>query len=449
MGQFKLKRGYDIPLAGKAERRLESAHRPLRVAVLPIDFRGLRPALKIEEGSQVQRGSVLFVDKRRPEIKFLSPKAGTVSKIVRGERRIIQRIIVDVGPEDSAVEMPRYAEGELKTLTREQATSALLDAGLWPALRQRPYTRIAQPGGSPKAIFISAVDSAPLQAETDFILESRQQDFQLGVNVLSKLCDGPIHLSVSSKTSEWFTGIEGVDMHSFHGRHPSGNISVQVHHVDRMKSGELIWYISPRHVAQIGKILTQGSYAAEKIVALTGPSLSDNYYVKSIEGADISCFIPQGLSDVTHRFISGNVLTGRKTDAAGFLSYYDEMVTVVPEVQEKRFFGWVQPGFKAASWWPAFVSWFLPRKPRVINTDLNGEDRAFVATGNYERVLPMDILPSHLCKAILVEDVELMEQLGIYEVAPEDFSLCTYICPSKIEFESIIESGTILMEKEG
>lgn len=449
MGQFKLNKGYDIPLVGAAEKRVERASRALRVAVQPIDFRNLRPALKVKPGDRVKRGTVLFVDKRRPQIQFLSPAAGTVIDIVRGERRAIQRIIVETDETDSAESLARFSSGDLKSLDRTKVVEALCTSGLWPAIRKRPYTEIADPGKTPKAIFISAVDSAPLEAATPILLQERQADFKAGLEVLKRLTDGKVHLSTSPQTSAWFKDITEAEKHVFEGPHPAGNISVQAFHIDRVRSGEEIWYISPRHVAQFGRVLLTGEYSAEKIVAITGSGLNQRHYVQTVEGVQVQSLTTETIADDQNRVISGNVLTGRKTDREGYVGYYDDMITVIPEVAGKRFFSWVMPGFDAPSFWRTFFSRWLPRRERVMNTDLNGEPRAFVATGEYEKVMPMDILPMHLAKAILIEDIELMEQLGIYEVAPEDFALCSYICPSKTEFGDIIERGMIMMEKEG
>ncbi|NQV15276.1 Na(+)-translocating NADH-quinone reductase subunit A [bacterium] len=448
MGVFKLKKGYDIPLQGSADRRVEKALKASAVAVQPIDFRGLRPGMRVEEGDSVKRGSILFVDKQRPEILFRAPAAGTVRRIVRGERRAIQRVIIDVS-EDKAEEFPSFNRGQIADMSVEDARTLLLNSGLWPTLRQRPFCKIADPDKSPKSIFISAVDSAPLQAETDMLLEGRENDFQLGLDLISKFSSGPTHLSVSAKTEAFFSKFEGVELHQFSGPHPAGNIGVQIHHIDRILAGDIVWYISPRHVAQIGNFLARGVYPNSKTYALTGSEIIKPYYVKGLEGALISDLVDINIARNKQRLISGNILTGRQTAGDGYVGFYDDMITLIPELSGRRFLGWLQPGFNANSFWRLFFSKLTPGKKLAPTTDINGEERAFVSTGEYEKVVPMDVLPVHLCKAILVEDIELMEQLGIYETSPEDLALCTYICPSKIEFGDIIEQGIIAMEKEG
>jgi len=448
MGVFKLKKGHDIALQGAAERRVEKASKATATAVQPIDFRGLRPAMKVEPGDSVKRGTILFTDKRKPEVVFRSPAAGTVREIVRGDRRAIQRVIIDVGG-DEAEKFDSLSKTQVAALSTAEAKKVLLNSGLWPVLRQRPFSKIADPEKTPKSIFISAVDSAPLQAETDLLLGDRGQDFQLGIELLSKLTAGKIHLSSTAKTAAVFKDITGVEQHTFSGPHPAGNVGVQVHHIDRLLAGELIWYLSPRHVAQIGSFLAKGSYVSNNLYALTGSELISRRYVDAIEGAAIKDLVNSPIDNARQRVISGNVLTGRKCGSNGFVGFYDDMITVVPEVTGRRMFGWLSLGLNANSFWPMFLSRLTPGKKVAPTTDMNGEERAFVSTGEYEKLVPMDVLPVHLCKAILVDDIELMEQLGIYEVAPEDLALCSYICPSKIEFGDIIEKGIISMEKEG
>ena len=281
------------------------------------------------------------------------------------------------------------------------------------------------------------------------LLAGQEQNFQMGINLLSKLTEGQIHLSVSPSTEAFFTKIEGVEKHQFTGPHPAGNVGVQIHHIDRLLAGDKVWYMSPRHVAQLGSFLTKGEYPGTKTYALTGSEVLERFYATGTEGASISDLVSIPLDDSKQRIISGNVLTGAKSSSQGFVGFYDDMITIVPELSGRRFFGWLRLGLAANSFWPMFFSKLTPGKKQAPTTDMNGEERAFVSTGKYEKVVPMDILPVHLCKAILVEDIELMEQLGIYEVAPEDLALCSYICPSKIEFGDIIEKGILTMEKEG
>lgn len=449
MAHFKVKRGYNIPLAGAPERVLVKGTRPKQAAVQPADFRNFRPQVEVGPGAAVKVGSVLFVDKKHPEIRFLSPVAGTVNEVVRGERRRIMRVVVDAASGDDYEEFPKYSDDEIKRLNREKVQSALLQGGLWPAIRQRPYSNIAALEATPKAIFISGMETAPLAADPNFYMQGLKADFQSGIYALQHLTEGKIHLSVAPDQQDSFDGVDGVERHTFAGPHPAGNVSVQVYHIDRLRAGEIIWYISPFDVARIGQLLKNGRYPNETIVAVAGPELEKRQYVKTISGASMASILPEKLDDDEQRVLSGTVLAGTNASLEGFIGFYDHTVTVIPEVQKRRLLGWLSPGFSLASYGGTFFSSLFRNKKFVQNTDINGDERAFVSTGNYEKVMPMDILPVHLAKAVLVEDIELMEKLGILEVAPEDFALCTYICPSKIEFGEIIEHGLTLIEKEG
>lgn len=449
MGQFKVKQGYNIPLAGTPERELVVVPQPKQVAVQATDFRNLRPQMKVEPGDQVKIGSVLFTDKKQPDVRFLAPAAGKVNDVVRGDRRRILRVVIDVNSSSESVEFPKYTDAQIKTLERAQVIDALVQGGMWPALRQRPFANIAILDKTPKAIFISGLDTAPLAADPNFYMKELKADFQTGVLALQRLTDGKVHLTTAPDNNDSFTGITGVEQHTITGPHPAGNISVQVYFIDRLRAGEVIWYITPYDTARIGQLLKNGHYPNETIVALTGAPVEKRHYIKTLAGASMVSLLPKNLNDNEHRILSGTVLSGSHASLEGFIGFYDNTVTVIPEVLKKRVLGWMDPGVNLPSYGGTFLSSLFKNKKFVQNTDMNGDERAFVSTGNYEKVMPMDILPVNLAKAVLIEDVELMEQLGIMEVAPEDFALCTYICPSKIEFGEIIEHGLTLIEKEG
>ncbi len=449
MGQFKVKRGYDIPLAGAPERLLVNGSRPKLAAVQPADFRNLRPQMQVAPGTQVKVGTVLFTDKKQPAIKFLAPVSGTVKDIVRGERRRILRAEIQVALADEFEEFTKFTDAQIKELDRVVMRDAILLGGLWPAIRQRPFSNIADPDATPKAIFISGLNTAPLAADPNFLLQDLKADFQTGIHALQRLTNGKIHLTTAPDHQDCFEGVVGVERHTISGPHPAGNVSIQIYYIDRLRSGEIVWYIDPYEVARIGQLLKTGRYPHETIMAVSGSAIDERKYVKTFTGAALASFLPENLDDIQNRVISGDVLSGTVTNYEGYIGYYDHTITVIPEVQGKRRLGWLSPGLKLPSFSGTFLSSFFKGRKFEQNTDLNGEERAFVSTGNYEKVMPMDILPVHLAKAILVEDVELMEKLGLLEVAPEDFALCTYICPSKIEFGEIIEHGLTLIEKEG
>jgi Na+-transporting NADH:ubiquinone oxidoreductase subunit A len=337
------------------------------------------------------------------------------------------------------------------TLSREEVTAKMLNSGLWPVLRQRPYHIVARPGVTPKAIFISGFDTAPLAPDLDFIMSNTHgSHLQTGINALSRLTDGMIHLSLESEGTRvaGIKNLTGVEFHYFKGPHPAGNVGVQIHHIDPVSKGEVVWTIDIQDVVALGRLFNTGFHDRERIIALAGPGVLHPKYYRIRPGASVSGILRSNITEGHHRVISGNVLTGKMIAPDGSFGFYDNMVTVLPEGDHSDFLGWASPGFTKFSYWRTFMSKLLPRKEYVLDTNLHGGNRAFVVTGHYENVLPMDIYPVHLIKAILAEDIDLMENLGIYEVAEEDFALCEYIDPSKTDIQEIIRRGINLMIKE-
>jgi len=444
---IRIKRGLDIKLKGKAEKIYRRTERPFFVALKPEDFVGLTPKLTVKPGDEVKTGSVLFYDKDHPEIKFTSPVTGIVSEIHRGERRRILEVIVKTADED---EFLTFNIKDPEYLSREEVITVLLESGMWPALRQRPYSIVARPSDIPKAIFISGFDSAPLAPDIDFIIKDNETEFRKGIDVLSTLTKGQIHLSVEAgyPICKSFANAGNVNIHKFSGPHPAGNIGVQIHHIDPLNKAEVIWYISPYDVVRTGRLFINGRLDNTLVLALTGSGVIRPAYVKTIVGACINSVVNGNVNNGDNRIISGNVLTGTRVETNGFIGFYDHQITVIPEGKHHEFVGWASPGFKKFSFYRAFWSWLRPDAEYDIDTNLKGGERAFVLTGLYEKVIPLDIYPMHLLKAIMVEDIDNMEKLGIYEVDPEDFSLAEFICPSKMELQDIIRKGLDLIRKE-
>ncbi|HJX71067.1 MAG TPA: Na(+)-translocating NADH-quinone reductase subunit A [Bacteroidales bacterium] len=445
---IKIKRGLDIKLRGKAEKILIK-HSPAGFyAVKPPDFCGLMPKIDVSVGQEVNAGTLLFHDKSRPEIHFTSPVSGVVKSVNRGERRRILEVVIE--RTGNNIRYESFNKGNPLDMTREEVTANLLISGLWPAIRQRPYDIIANPADKPKAIFISAFDSAPLAPDYDFIIRESDTEFQTGINALTKLTKGRIHLNINADypASQVFTSAKNVQLNRFTGPHPAGNVGIQIHHIDPINKGDIIWYLYPQDIISIGRLFLNGIYDASKIIALTGSEVLKPRYFKLISGSSISNIINDNVTEGCPRYISGNVLTGTKIQPDGFIGYYDSQVTVIPEGFHHEFLGWAMPGFKKYSATRTFWSWLAPGKDYRIDTNLNGGRRSFIITGQYEKVLPMDIYPMLLLKAILVEDIDLMENLGIYEVSPEDFALCEFVCVSKTEIQKIIRNGLDLMIKE-
>ena len=455
---IKLRKGLDIPIEGMSNAKIAKSIVSDTVALKPTDFKGLIPRLVVKEGDTVLAGDTLFIDKKRPEIRFSSPVSGVVSEIVRGEKRKLLEVRVKA---DSEINYHKFDLPKVETITKEQVINALLESGLWAGIKQRPYGIIPSPEVMPKAIFISGFNTAPLGADYDYTLREEVTNIQTAINALGKIVPGKIHLSLNAQTyaSTPFHKLQGVVFHKFMGPHPAGNVGTQIHHISPINKGEVVWTIDMNHLAIIGKLFSKGICDYSKTIAICGPRAASPCYVRGIVGmsmthinefvskdADAKQSYQKGCSV---RFISGDVLTGKNVGAEGFLGFYDSQVTLLTEGDYYEGLGWakiLRP--KKFSFSKTYFSWLCPKKQYNMDTNLNGGERAFVVNGNYEKVLPMDIYPVYLLKAILAGDIDKMEQLGIYEVIEEDFALCEYICPSKIEIQSIISDGIDLMLKE-
>lgn len=440
---IKIKRGLDIKLQGKAEKTIIKIGSSDFYAIKPTDFIGLIPKLNVKAGDPVKVGTPLFFDKNRPEIKFVSPVSGKVTDVSRGEKRKILSVIVESdGKNDSVL----FTPADPSELTPQRVTELLLESGNWPFIRQRPYNVIADPAQKPKSVFISGFDSAPLAADIDFVMKDSLKEFQTGVNALKKLTDGKVHLSLLKDSV--LSGTRNVDIHYFSGPHPAGNVGIQIHHIDPINKADVVWVVSPQNVASIGKLFLEGVFDNNLIIALTGSELLKTAYTKVIRGTSVASLIKENVKSGELRYISGNVLSGTQVMKDGFLGFYDNQFCVIPEGKYFDFLGWALPGLDKFSTSRSFFSWLSPSKQYALDTNLKGGERAYVMTGQYEQVLPMDIYPVQLIKAILAENIDKMEQLGIYEVVEEDLALCEFVCTSKVEVQHILRKGLDLIKKE-
>jgi Na+-transporting NADH:ubiquinone oxidoreductase subunit A len=446
---IKIKNGLNIQLSGEANKLLIDLPLPEVFAIKPIDFPDIIPKLLVKEGDEVLAGSNLFFDKNNESIKFSSPVSGEIIEVLRGEKRKILEIKILA---DKGIKYLEFNKANLEELNREDILQTLLNSGLWPLIRQRPFGIIANPTEIPKSIFISVFDTNPLAPDLNFIMQGEnQKTFQTGLNALIKLTNGKTHLNIdgSKEVATIFKNSIGVILNKFSGPHPAGNIGVQIHHIDPVNKGEVVWYVNPQDVLIIGKLFSEGKYDASRIIALTGSQVSSPKYYKTIIGSSVRNILNDGgLKAGKNRIISGNVLSGSQIQEDGFLGYYDTQITVIPEGKEFEFMGWLAPGLEKFSMSRTFFSWLNSKKKYNLNTNLHGEERPFVVTGQYEKVFPMDIYPVQLLKSILIEDIEMMEQLGIYEVVEEDFALCEFVCTSKIKSQEIIKRGIEMMQKE-
>ena len=444
---IRIRKGLDIKLVGAAESTISDATRSNIYAIRPDDFHGIIPKVIAKEGTEVKAGQPLFHSKANDKLLFPSPVSGEVVEIVRGAKRKILYFKILADKQQNFAE---YNTQNVASLDAKQIKEHLLASGCWPFIKQRPYDIIANPDESPKSIFISGYATAPLAANLDFILKGKEKELQAAVTALGKLTEGKVHVSLGKKSDSPLSSLQDVQIHQVSGPHPAGNVGVQINKVDPINKGETVWVVQPQDLVIIGELLLTGKFNAERVVAVAGSSIKRPQYYKAKIGAEVSTMIyDAGVNDGNIRVISGDVLTGVNVKPDGYLGFYNNLITVIPEGNDYEFFGWNKPVFNKISVTRALTfSWLMPKKKYELDTNTNGEHRAFVVTGLYEDVLPMDIYPLQLLKACVVNDLDAMEQLGMYEVAPEDFALTEFVCVSKQPHQQIIREGLDLMIKE-
>ena len=444
-----VKKGLDINVKGASEKVIAESNFSKLFAIKPTDFPNLVPKMLVKEGDSVKCGSPIFCDKYNDQINFSSPASGEVQEIIRGEKRRI--LAVTIHSDDKFSQLNSKPKDYSK-LNREDLKTDLLKMGLWPLLRMRPIDIIASPSDSPKSIFISGFDSNPLSPDYDFIMHNKSAEFNAGLELLNMLTDGSVHLQTRQNADNVFLNADNVQNNIVKGPHPAGNVGTQIHEIDPINKGEVVWYINPQDVLILGRYSLTGVYDASKIISLGGEGSSVKKYFKTISGSSISSILSQTSISENCRILSGNPLTGEKVDMDGFIGFYHNQISVIPEGNKHKFFlteGWLSLGFNKFSASKSYPTWLLPKsKSFKFDTNLNGEERSFVVSGQYEKVFPFDIFPVQLIKSILTNDIEKMENLGIYEVAPEDFALCEFVCTSKINVQSIVREGLDLVYKE-
>ena len=444
-----IKKGLDIKLKGSAEKVIGNAPHSDVYAVKPSDFLGLTPKLAVKQGVEVLAGDALFYDKKNPEVVIPSPVSGEVVEIKRGAKRKILEVKVLA---DKELNYRDFGAADPKGLSGEQVVEKLVKSGLWSLIRQRPFSIIADHTARPKSIHISGFNTHPLAPDYDFILEGKQALFQKGIDAITKLSD-QVYLNLNGKTgfSKPFENIEGVQINYFKGPHPAGNVGTQISKIDPINKGDVIWYLAPQDVLTIARLFESGKYDASKIIALTGSEVNGPQYYEVLSGVKISAVVQDKVSNDNVRYISGNPLTGTKIEDNGFLGFYDDQITIIPEGDHLDFFltdGWFGLGLKKFSMSKSYLNWLMPKKEYALNTNTNGELRAFVVTGEMEKVFPYDIYPMNLIKAVIINDIDAMEKLGIYEVDAEDFALCEFINTSKIDIQQIVRDGMENMREE-
>ncbi|KGL59543.1 MULTISPECIES: Na(+)-translocating NADH-quinone reductase subunit A [unclassified Polaribacter] len=443
---IRIKKGLDIKLIGGAEKTTKAISLSSVYAVKPENFHGITPKLVAKEGTKVKAGDTLFYSKSDERILFPSPVSGKVVEVIRGARRKVLTVKIAA---DAKQAYKNFETRDAENMSAEEVKNYLFDAGCWPFIKQRPYDIVANPNQAPKAIFVSAYASAPLAADLDFTLAGKTAELQAAITAVSKLTEGKVHISIGANGNSPLSELNGVEIHKVSGPHPSGNVGTQIAKIDPINKGEVVWVIAPQDLVIIGELLLTGKFNATRTVALTGSKFSKPQYVTAIAGANIADLVADNLENDNTRIISGNVLSGVQVKEDGFIGYYDNQITAIPEGDDYEFFGWNKPIFNKISTSRALTfSWLTPNKKYDLNTNTNGEHRAFVVTGSYENVFPLDIYPMQLLKAFMYKDLDEMEALGGYEIAPEDFALTEFICVSKQPHQQIIREGLDLMREE-
>jgi Na+-transporting NADH:ubiquinone oxidoreductase subunit A len=443
---IRIKKGLDIKLVGEAEKTTTNISIGSVYAIKPEDFHGITPKLIAKEGAEVKAGQALFYSKSDERILFPSPVSGKVVEVVRGARRKVLAMKIAA---DAKQVHEDFGSKDAAKMSGEEVKNHLFASGCWPFIKQRPYDVVANPNQAPKAIFVSAYASAPLAADLDYTLAGKEAELQAAVTAISKLTDGKVHVSVGATSNSPLSTLKNIELHKVSGPHPSGNVSTQIANIDPINKGEVVWVVTPQDLVVIGELFLTGKFNLERTIALTGSQFDKPKYVTAIAGALISEVTTGNLNGDNKRIISGNVLSGKQVRDEDSLGYYDNQISAIPEGNDYELFGWTAPVFNKISTSRALTfSWLKPKKKYDLNTNTNGEHRAFVVTGSYEDVFPLDIYPMQLLKACMYKDLDEMEALGAYEIAPEDFALTEFICVSKQPHQKIIREGLDLMREE-
>ena len=450
MAHINIRKGHNIRISGSPENEYFSRPKSKTVSIQPNNFRYVKPKLLVKVGDKVDIGSPIFFDKVQPDIKWASPGGGEIKEIILGDRRSVENIIIELQEEEKSVLHTPVKYQEISSLGKAKVTDQIMEANLWPMIRQRPFNKIADPNDTPMAIFVSGFNSAPLTVNLDFALRYKQSVFQAGLNVLNQLSNGNVHLTFEVDTNcETLTAARNVNLHTVNGPHPSGNVGIQIHHINPWKPNEVIWVVNAQHVLTIGDLFLKGIYDPSIVATVAGPGVKNPAHIQTRTGASIETFLLDNLNSDDNRIISGDVLTGQETNLNGFLGYYDTTISVVPNSNEREFLGLLKPGNEQSRY--SVTNAFISQNKSNFNftTQQSGSLRPMVPINAWENMLPMDIYPNALYRSILAEDFEEMEGLGLLECDEEDFALCSFVCPSKIDVGSVIRHGLNLMKDDG
>jgi Na+-transporting NADH:ubiquinone oxidoreductase subunit A len=445
---MKITRGLNIPISGAPEQKVHKPRNEVKtVAIIGRDFKGLKPTMRITEGDRVRIGEVLFEDKKNPGVKYTSPGAGVVRAINRGARRALQSVVIDIDDEEAAIEYTAYGEEALDGLTREQVRTQLIDSGAWTALRTRPYSKVPRVDAIPHSLFITAIDTRPLAPDPAVVIAEEPESFTNGIRVLRHLSGGKVFVTTAAGADIPEVSYDNVEYHEFSGPHPAGLAGTHIHFLDPVHVNKTVWYIGYQDVMAIGRLFVTGNHPMDRVVSLAGPMIKEPRLIRTRQGVCTDCLIQDELKPGQARVISGSVLSGfRSAGWSAYLGRFNTQVSVLPESSERLFLHWLNPWLKQFSLLNVFARKF---SDYAMTTSQNGSRRAMVPLGNYEQVMPLDILPTQLLRALLVRDTDAAQQLGALELDEEDLSLCTFVCHSKYEYGPALRACLEQIEREG
>lgn len=446
---IKIKKGLDLPIAGRPEQTVYDGPAITEVALLGEEYVGMRPSMKVREGDTVKKGQVLFEDKKNPGVIFTAPAAGIISAINRGEKRVLQSVVISISGNDEIL-FKQYSESELAGLTSEQVRENLIQSGLWTALRTRPYSKIPAVDAQPAAIFVNAMDTNPLAADPTVIIREKATDFSNGLRVLSRLTERTVHVCKAAGANIPTENAANIAVHEFEGPHPAGLSGTHIHFIDPVGINKTVWTINYQDVIAIGQLFTTGRLNTERVIALGGSQVNQPCLLRTVLGANLSELTAGKLAAADNRIISGSVLCGAIAQGPhNYLGRYHNQVSVLEEGREKEFFGWIAPQPGKYSITRTTLGHFVKNKLLKFNTALNGSYRAMVPIGTYERVMPLDILPTLLLRDLIVGDTDSAQNLGCLELDEEDLALCSFVCPGKYEYGTLLRNVLNTIEKEG
>ncbi len=448
---IKIRKGLDLPISGAPRQAIEPGNSARTVAVLGPDYPGMKPTMEVKEGDLVAKGQILFTDKKTPGVNFTAPAAGRVAEINRGAKRVLRGVVIEIAEGEERT-FQSFNANQIDGIERQTVVEQLLQSGCWPALRTRPFSRVPNPETSPNSIFVTAMDSNPLAADPEVVIKPRIEDFSAGLAVLSTLTDGAVHVcqKAGADLGDYSGAAKSVQSHAFGGVHPAGLPGTHIHFIDPVSTSKTVWFIGYQDVIAFGHLFLTGTLDSQRVVAIGGPGAANPRLVETVLGANLTELTAGELQDGEQRIISGSVLSGRgANEGLAYLGRYHMQVSVLPEDRERKLIGYLMPGSKMHSVFPAFLSKWIGEKSVDFTTNTNGSPRGMVPIGTYDAVMPMDILATQLMRSLLVGDLEKAIELGCLELDEDDIALCTYACPGKYEFGPVLREVLTQIEKEG